>query len=105
VSAEQEAAVRLTPARVRLAADIIAKTEDYRGGCNGCDDCPWPDYFTTAERRTLIVDYHTWNGDPEEATESNIRHAVKYGLGWGSLFGYLTEALLKVAGETTGARS
>lgn len=36
-----------------------------------CNDVPkkWVDHFTKAEHRQMALQYHTWNGDREEARD------------------------------------
>ncbi len=92
--AQRLAALRLDPKRVRLAREVIAQAEDFRGGRNGCDDYPLPDYLTAADRRALDLDMCTWNGDPSEVGECAP--------GWNFLFPYLTAALLQHAAATVG---
>lgn len=86
-------ALRLTPTRLRLARDVLAMTEDYRGGCNGCDDFELPEYVTHEEAQALAIDFWTWNGSPEDAN-------LGMRLGWNGLSVFLREALLAHAEKT-----
>ena len=85
---ERKAALRLNAIRIRVAAELV---DDEDSGGDG--DWPWPEYVNKAERRALINDCSTWNGDPENAASRNE-------LSRGFVRGYLLAALLKHARET-----
>lgn len=85
---ERKAALRLNAIRIRVAAELVDDDES-----SGDGDWPWPEYVNKAERRALINDCSTWNGDPENAASRNE-------LSRGFVRGYLLAALLKHARET-----
>lgn len=85
---ERKAALRLNAIRIRVAAELVDDDES-----SGDGDWPWPSYVPKAERRALIEDCSTWNGDPENAASRNE-------LSRGFVRGYLLAALLKHARET-----
>lgn len=93
--AERMAALKLDAKRVRLAASVFLEADRGRKINGGCDDLDVPAEFTAADKRSLVRDYHTWNGDPEEAETFEW-------IGFGCAFGYLSAALLKSAAEQFG---
>lgn len=90
---ERHAALRLDAKRVQLARDVFGEVDNGRRINSGCDDWPYPVYLTAEDRRSLVLDYCTWNGDPSEASDTRS-------LPFFAIHGYLTAALLKHAAES-----
>ena len=91
--AMRQAVIRLDRKRLALMRAILAELTAGRRLDSCCDDLDWPDDFTDEDKRAMLLDYHTWNGDPEEAETFDT-------IGFSPAFSYLTAALLKHAEET-----
>lgn len=89
----RDAALRLDKNRIALARAVFEEMDRGRKLDGGCDDIDMPSEFTDEDTHALVVDYHTWNGDPEEAQRFDS-------IGFSCAFAYLTAALLKHATET-----
>lgn len=82
----------LSPTHIFLAAQLldIAGNEFANHGCN---DFELPDFMSADNRRALDVEYHAWNGDPEEGGDDS-RYSND-----SALMSFLAAVLRKAAGD------